>query len=251
MQVDGVFHQLLEDNIFIVSKMDFAGAEFRLYSFFRSTSTARVRTAARLKRLKLDYTFVNVRANEQFDPEFLRLNPNGTVPVLTITVKDETGLDSKFSIRQSGAILEFFEEAFPGRHPLLPPIQDPIGRAHVRDLVNLITGDVQPPTNRRILLQVKEAGASAETWALKIMGDGLKAFEEMVKPLAGRYSYGDQLTLADVVLAPAVENGVRYGVDLNTLPTIKRIFETISVLEEFKAADWRHQEDTPSEEVTP
>lgn len=225
-------------------------ADFALYTFFRSTSTARVRTAVRLKSIPVHFHYVNVRKDEQFEEDFLQLNPNGTVPVLTVALKNGGVQNhSSFSIRQSVAILEFLEEAFPGRTPLLPPVTDVVGRAHVRDLVNLVAGDIQPPTNRRILLRVKEMGGSAEKWAFEIMGSGLKAFEDMAKPLAGEYSYGGNLTLADVVLAPAVENAVRYGVDLNLLPTVKRIFERISSLEAFKAADWRHQEDTPKDEV--
>ncbi|RVX68356.1 hypothetical protein B0A52_07356 [Exophiala mesophila] len=230
--------------------MAFDQADFALYTFFRSTSTARVRTAAKLKNIPVRFHYVNVRKDEQFKEEFLQLNPNGTVPVLTVTPKDQGAQKvPSFSIKQSVAMLEFFEEAFPDRTPLLPPVTDVVGRAHVRDLVNLVAGDVQPPTNRRILLRVKELGGSMEEWALQLMGNGLKAFEEMAKPLAGKYSYGDTLTLADVVLAPAVENGVRYGVDLNKLPTVKRIFQHISSLEAFKAADWRHQEDTPKDEL--
>ncbi|KIW62484.1 maleylacetoacetate isomerase [Phialophora macrospora] len=226
-------------------------AELVLYTFFRSTSTARVRTAARLKNIQLHFRYVNVRKDEQFEEEFLSLNPNGTVPVLTVTTRGEgqQQRDSSFSIKQSVAILEFFEEAFPGTRPLLPPMTDLFGRAYVRDLVNLVAGDIQPPTNRRILLRVKEAGLTAEEWAFKIMFDGLRAFDEMAKPLAGLYSYGNTLTLADVVLAPAVENAVRYGVNLEELPTVKRIFDRISGLGEFQAADWRHQEDTPPEEI--
>jgi maleylacetoacetate isomerase len=232
--------------------MAFDQADFQLYTFFRSTSTARVRTAARLKKIPLSFIYVNVRKNEQFDRTFMSLNPNGTVPVLTVTPKsrdDNEGFCSSFSIRQSVPILEFFEEAFPDRTLLLPPVTDLAGRAHVRDLVNLVACDIQPPTNRRILLRVQEIGGSLEAWAFKIMGEGLQAFEDMARPLAGKYSYGDQLTMADVVLAPAVENAVRYGVDLDTLPTVKRVFQAIRQLDEFRAADWRHQEDTPEEEI--
>jgi maleylacetoacetate isomerase len=229
--------------------MSFEDAHLQLYTFFRSTSTARVRTAAKLKGITLSFIFVNVRKGDQFEEDFIRLNPNRTVPVLTVsTMKDTENKDLNFSIRQSLPILEFFEEAFPDKFPLLPPLTDLSGRSHVRDLVNVIACDIQPPTNRRILISVQDLGGSLEVWAYKIMNEGLLAFEEMVKPLAGKYSYKDYLTLADVVLAPAVENAVRYGVDLKTVPTVKRIFEAISVLDEFKAADWRHQEDTPVEE---
>jgi maleylacetoacetate isomerase len=226
--------------------MSFKGAELQLHSFFRSTSSARVRTAANLKKIPLNFVYVNLRNGEQLDDSFRRVNPNLTVPVLTVTVRDGNS-PRRFSICQSMAIMEFFEEAFPSTLPLLPPLDDPAGRAHVRDLVNIIICDIQPPTNQRILKRIQQNGGNMEQWAGKIMGEGLGAFDELARPSAGSYSYGDQLSLADVVLAPAVENAVRYGVDLDKLPTVKKVFERIRELEEFKAADWRHQADTPRE----
>ena len=226
--------------------MAFDGADLRLYSFFRSTSSARVRIAANLKKIPLQFVYINLRKGEQFTDSFRAVNPNLTVPVLTVTTKDGDS-PLTFSIRQSLAIMEFFEEAFQDTVPLLPPLADVAARAHVRELVNLVVCDIQPPTNQRILKRIQQSGGNVEQWAGKIMGEGLEAFEELAKPSAGVYSYGNQLTLADVVLAPAVENAVRYGVDLETLPTVKRLFERIRELEEFKAADWRHQGDTPNE----
>lgn len=235
-----------QSDSFKSNPMDLDNAEFQLYTFFRSTSTARVRTAAQLKGIPLSLVYINVRNNEQLTQEFGSLNSNATVPVLTVS---PTNGGTSFSIRQSVAILEFFEEVFPQKTPLLPPVTDLRGRAYVRDLVNLIACDIQPPTNRRILLRVTEGGGDLKAWAFRIMGQGLQAYEEMMKPFAGRYSYGDCVTMADVCLAPAVENAVRYGVDLEHLPTVKRVFEAISNLPEFKAADWRHQKDTPAEEL--
>lgn len=230
--------------------MAFDNADFQLYTFFRSTSTARVRIAARIKGIPLSFIYINVRQDEQHAEAFSHLNPNRTVPVLTVTRRNDENSSPSFSIRQSVSILEFFEEAFPDKTPLLPPTTDLSARAHVRDLVSIICADLQPPTNRRILLRVQDQGGSPQTWAHNIMRDGLLAFEETAKPLAGKYSFGDSLTLADVVLAPAVENAVRYGVNLEMVPTVKRVFEAIRDLPEFRAADWRHQGDTPADEVT-
>lgn len=230
--------------------MSFDQAELRLYTFFRSTSSARVRTAAKVKGIDLSFVYINVRRNEQLDDDFKNLNPNGTVPVLTVTPRsNDLKEDSTFAIRQSIPILEFFEEAFPDRNPLLPPLTDWAGRSHVRDLVNIIACDIQPPTNRRILLKIEAQGGSLKQWAFDIMDQGMQTFEQTAAPLAGRFSYRNQLTMADVVLAPAVENAIRYGVDLARYPTIQRVFETIRNLDEFKSADWRHQQDTPAEEI--
>lgn len=228
--------------------MNLDDTQLQLHSFFRSTSSARVRTAANLKGIPLSFVYVNIRKGEQLSDEYASINPNHTVPVLTVTAKHDDG-QKTFSITQSIAILEFFEEAFPDRTPLLPPASDYFGRAHVRELVNVIVCDIQPPTNQKILKRVREQHGSAEDWAKGLMTEGLTAFEVLAKPLAGKFSFGDKLSLADVVLAPAVENAVRYGVDMDKLPTIKRVFERIRDLQEFKAGDWRHQGDTPANEI--
>jgi len=69
----------------------------------------------------------------------------------------------------------------------------------------------------------------------------------LAKGSAGKYSYGDQLTLADVVLAPAVESAIRFKVDMDQFPTVNAVYRSIRVLEPFKQADWKHQQDTPDE----
>lgn len=219
--------------------------KYILYSYFRSTSTARVRTAATLRGIPLEYRYISVPKSEQTTAEYGDINPNFTIP--TLVVVQASG--KKTYIRQSVAILEYFEEAKLGGESvqLLPPLDDLVGRAYVRDLVQLIAGDIQPPTNRRILDRVRALGGSVEEWANAIMGSGLRAYETMVAPLAGTYSYGDTISLADVALCPAIENAVRYGVDLNEIPTVKRIYEKASKLEAFILADWRHQGDTPEE----
>lgn len=225
--------------------------EFELHSFFRSTATARVRTAAKIKGIPLRLIYINLRKGEQFTDEFGSLNPNRTVPILRAispAKKEGQQPEVQFSIRQSVAILEYFEEAFPDTTPLLPPISDPIARAHVRDLVNLVACDIQSPTNQRILKAVQGQGGDPAAWAGNIMVPGLKAFEALAAPKAGQYSYGEKLTLADIVLAPAVENGLRYGLKLDEVPTIKRVYNHIRDLEAFRAGDWRNQQDTPEEE---
>ncbi|KAK5290572.1 hypothetical protein LTR99_011059 [Exophiala xenobiotica] len=227
--------------------MDPASCEIKLHSFFRSTSTARVRIAAHLKNIPLEYVYVNVRQDAHLEQAFGELNPNKTVPVLTVKTKEG---HSPIVISQSVAILEFFEEAFVHRRPLLPPQTDLAGRAKVRELVGIVACDIQPPTNRRILQKIKKCGSSPsmEEWAREIMDAGLAAFDKLAKPCAGRYCYGDEITLADVVLVPAIGNAVRYGVDIAAYPTIHRISETLAENEAFKAGGWQNQADTPEEE---
>ena len=218
-------------------------SSLRLHSYFRSSCSARVRTAANLKGIPLEYTYVHLLNNEQCTPAYTACNPSASVPTLSLTDKD----GNEIIIRQSVAILEFFEEYFPDRQPLLPPPSDYIGRARVRELVNIIAGDLQPPTNLRILKRVKGLGANVKTWAKELMTEGLRAYDKVAEKYAGEYSVGDEITMADVALAPACEGALRFSIDLEQFPTVSRVYKRISVLEAFKKADWKHQQDTPEE----
>jgi maleylacetoacetate isomerase len=73
------------------------------------------------------------------------------------------------------------------------------------------------------------------------------AYETLVKESAGTYSIGNEVTMADIVLAPTVEASLRWDVDFRVLPTVMRIYEQLKVLPEFVAGDWKHQPDTPKE----
>jgi maleylacetoacetate isomerase len=73
------------------------------------------------------------------------------------------------------------------------------------------------------------------------------AYEALVKESAGTYSVGNEVTMADIVLAPTVEASLRWDVDFRVLPTVMRIYEQLKVLPEFVAGDWKHQPDTPKE----
>jgi maleylacetoacetate isomerase len=218
-------------------------SSLHLHTYFRSSCSARVRIAAHLKNIPLEYTYVNLLKNEQCSPSYTVSNPSASVPTLSLTDKD----GHEIIIRQSVSILEFFEEYFPDKQPLLPPPSDYIGRARVRELVNIIANDVQPPTNLRILKRVKALGGDMKTWAKDLMMEGLRAYDKVAEKYAGKYSVGDEITLADVVLAPACEGALRFEVDLEQFPTVSRIYKRISVLDAFKKGDWKHQEDTPEE----
>lgn len=216
---------------------------FHLHSYFRSSCSARVRTAAHLKGIPLTYSYIHLLKNEQTSPEYTAINPCGSVPTLTIT--DKNG--KEIVIRQSLAILEFLEEYFPDKTPLLPPTTDVVGRARVRELADIIACDVQPVTNLRILQRIRALGGDGGAWQKELMTAGLQAYEALSTKYAGKYSVGDQITIADVCLAPAVEGAVRFGVDMSAFPTVNRVYDVIKENEAFIKGDWRHQEDTPEE----
>ncbi|KAH8651623.1 hypothetical protein BGZ60DRAFT_388271 [Tricladium varicosporioides] len=217
-----------------------------LHSYFRSSCSARVRTAAHLKGIPLEYSYIHLLKKEQSSQPYTDTNPSASVPTLTVTFPSSP--DTKpIIIRQSIAILEFLEEYFPSHKALLPPSSQPVARARVRELVNIIACDIQPPTNLRILKRVKELGGDEKSWAKEVMEVGLLAYDKLAVEYAGDYSVGNEVTLADVCLAPAVEGALRWGVDVQGIRTVWMIYERIRSEEVFVRGDWRHQGDTPEE----
>jgi len=214
-----------------------------LHTYFRSSCSARVRTAAHLKDIPLEYTYIHLLKTEQTAPSYAVHNPSASVPTLTITEKNE----NEIIIRQSIAILEFLEEYFPDKRPLLPPPSDVVGRARVRELVNIVANDIQPPTNLRILRRVESLGGDKTVWAKELLGAGLEAYDKVAEKYAGIYSVGNEVTMADVVLAPTVEGALRFGVDVERLKTVWRVYTRLKDLDAFKKGDWKHQDDTPEE----
>ena len=112
----------------------------KLYSFFRSGPSHRLRIALHLKGLTPDYVPVDLRVDEQAEAPFKAINPQGLVPALE--------LDNGQVLIQSPAIIEWLEERYPT--PALLPA-DPLARAQVRALAAIVGCDVHPINNRRIL----------------------------------------------------------------------------------------------------
>jgi maleylacetoacetate isomerase len=216
---------------------------YELYSYFRSSCSARVRIAATYKGIPLEYKFIHLVNGEQLSPEYTTLSPSKSVP--TLIVRREDG--EKIVIRQSLAILEYLEESRPDLPPLMPEVSNPELRARVRELVDIVACDIQPVTNLRILKKVQPLGVQVNDWQQEFMTRGFDAYENLAKSYAGRYSIGDNLSMADVVLAPAVDGAIRFGIDINRFPTIQKIYQTIQELEAFKTGSWRAQGDTPIE----
>ena len=218
---------------------------FHVHSYFRSSCSARLRIACNLKHIPLTYSYINLLSNDQSSASYTKVNPSKSVPTLTLHSTSETDYTSLGTITQSLAALEYLEEAYPDRYPLLPPPSNKIARAQVRTLANIIACDVQPVTNLRILSRVRALGGDGATWAKDFMTDGLLAYEAIASSTAGKLSVGDQISLADVCLVPAVWGAQRWGVDLDQMPVLMRVFENMSKIEEVDQAHWQRQEDTP------
>jgi maleylacetoacetate isomerase len=183
-----------------------------------------------------EYKAINILKGEQFTEEFTKLNPLQMVPVLDI---------DSVKLVDSVAILQYLEEKFPDRRPLLP--KDLVQRAHIHQVVYLISANIQPAQNLQILTVIEAKLGSTERlkWAQGIIEKGFTALEQILEKTAGKYCFGDTVTLADVVLVPQVATANRYQVDMAPYPTIQRIVEALYELPEVEASMPANQPDAP------
>lgn len=203
----------------------------KLYSFFRSGSSHRLRIALNLKGLTPDYIPVDLRVDAQADAPYKTINPQGLVPAL------ET--DDGQVLIQSPAIIEWLEE----RHPtpaLLPT--DPEARAHVRALAAIMGCDVHPINNRRILQYLRQQlgadEAAVNAWCATWITAGFDAIEVLLARdrTRGDFCFGGAPSLADVYLVPQVESARRFGVDMGRWPLISAVDAACATLSAFAKA---------------
>jgi maleylacetoacetate isomerase len=218
-----------------------AAARSRLYSYWRSSASYRVRIALALKGLPYDYLAVDLAkgGGEQNQPAYRAVNPQGRVPAL------ET--DGRI-LTQSLAILEYLEETHP-QPPLLPA--DAFGRARVRSLAGIVACDIQPLQNLVVTQYLRDRlgvdDATVKAWLQEWIGRGLAALEARLahEPGTGRFCHGDHPGMADACLVPQVYAAQRFGVDLARFPTVARIDATCRALAAFRHAAPEAQPDAP------
>lgn len=209
----------------------------KLYNFFRSGTSHRLRIALNLKGLATDYVAVDLRKEEHLKEAFKIIHPQGFVPAL------DTG---EQVLIQSPAIIEWLEEKYP-TPALLPQGLD--ARAHVRALAAIVGCDVHPINNRRILEYLrKQLGANEDAinaWCATWITDGFNAYETLLEAdkTRGAFSYSNSPTLADVYLVPQVESARRFKVDLTQWPLISSVEKACMSLEAFQRAAPSQQPD--------
>ncbi len=201
----------------------------KLYNYFRSSASFRVRIALALKGLPYDYVSVHIAKGDHKKPEYASLAADTLVPLL------DTGA-AKLS--QSMAIIEYLDETHPT--PALLPA-DTLGRAKVRALAQSIACEIHPLNNLRVLKYlVKELKLDEDTktaWYRHWVRDGLVSFEKQLAQLpAGKFCYGDTPTLADCCLVPQIFNGKRFDCDFSSLPRTMAAFDACMQLDAFQKA---------------
>jgi maleylpyruvate isomerase len=209
----------------------------KLHNFFRSSSSTRLRVALKYKQVPYEYVPYVLRRGDTRQPEFLKMNPAGLVPVLE--------RDDGVFMSQSLAVIEWLDETRP-TPPLLP--SGPDGRARVRALSYMIACEVHPLNNLRVLNHLSDAfGADEdaqkawfEHW-VRLTFDALEV--SLGDGKAGTYCHGDTPSLADICLYAQVWNNARFQIDTTNWPTISRIFEALDEIPAFRDAAPKSQPD--------
>lgn len=202
----------------------------KLYNFFRSGTSHRLRIALNLKGVGYEYIPVNLRTEEHLGSSFKTINPQQMVPVL------DTG---EVLLTQSPAIIEWLEEHIPNPR-LLPTNQ--YDRAKVRAMAAMIGCDIHPINNRRILEYLRNTLGCDETailaWCAHWIASGFEALEAILASDAhrGDFCFGTTPSLADIYLVPQVESARRFNVDLAPYPNIVAIDQACSELDAFRRA---------------
>jgi len=202
----------------------------KLYNFFRSGTSHRLRIALNLKGLTYEYVPVDLRTEQHLGADYKALNPQGLVPAL---------IDDGRVLIQSPAIIEWLEERYPSP-PLLPRALEQ--RARVRALAAVIGCDVHPVNNRRILEALrKDFGAeeaAVNRWCGRWIIEGFNALEALLTadPERGRFCFGDSPTLADVFLVPQIESARRFKVDMTRWPKLLEVDQACAELDAFRRA---------------
>jgi maleylpyruvate isomerase len=201
----------------------------KLYNYFRSSASFRVRIALNLKGLPYEYVSVHIAKGEHKKPEYASLAADTLVPLL------DMGADK---LSQSMAIIEYLDETYPT--PALLPA-DALGRAKVRALAQSIACEIHPLNNLRVLKYlVKELKLDEDaknSWYRHWVRDGLVSFEKQLAQLPpAKFCYGDTPTLADCCLVPQIFNGKRFDCDFSGVPRTMAAFDACMQLPAFDKA---------------
>jgi maleylacetoacetate isomerase len=208
----------------------------KLFSYFRSSAAYRVRIALNLKSVPCEMISIHLvkDGGRNRSPEYRAINPQMRVPALA--------LPSGEVLTQSLAIINYLDKRHP-EPPLLPA--DPLHRAKVEAFAQTIACDIHPLNNigplRYLKQKLGQEQAAIDAWYHHWVLDGFEALEQMIRP--GPYSFGAQVTLADICLVPQVYNARRLKVPLDAFPKIVSVDAECMKLPAFDKARPENQPD--------
>jgi maleylacetoacetate isomerase len=211
----------------------------KLYTFFRSSTSYRLRIALAWKKLAYEPVYTSLPGMKHKDPAYLKLNPQGLVPAL---VSDEGKVYT-----QSMAMIEWLDHKYP-KPPLMP--RDPEEQWYVRAASQIIGCEMHPLNNVRVLKYLKSAYGMDDAkvngdWYPHWVAEGFAALEGFLQSekRCGAYCLDERVTMADVCLVPQVFNAQRFNCDLKPYPTVMAIFERCMKLPAFTEAQPSKQGD--------
>lgn len=209
----------------------------KLYTYFRSSCAWRVRIALAYKELAFEPVFVHLSRSggEQFTPDYAKKNPQSQVPLLEVGEGE-----GALRLTQSLAILEYLEETHPT--PALLP-REPAERAEARRIAEIVNSGVQPFQNLALSRALSQHGVDAAPITRGYIEQGLNAIERFAERTAGAYLVGDQVTFADVCVIPQLFGARRFGLNVESYPTIARVERTCADHPAFRAAAPQAQAD--------
>ena len=200
----------------------------KLYSYWRSTTSVRVRAVLNLKGVTYEMQTLDLTGGEQKGADYAAINPSKGVPSLV--------LDDGTVLTQSLAIIDYLDATHP-EPPMLPG--DDVERARVLAASLCIAMDIHPVNNLMVLSRLTEDfGATQDqkvAWMHHWMHEGLGAFQSLIRDDT-RYSFGDQVTLADICLVGQMVNARRWDLDLSALGRLVEIDARLREIPEIHAA---------------
>jgi maleylacetoacetate isomerase len=212
----------------------------KLYTYYRSQASFRVRIALNLKGVTRDEVYLHLEKGDQFAAEYRALNPQMVVPTL---------IDGEARLFQSLAILEYLDEKYP-EPPLLPPRSDLAARAWVRGLALINIADSHPLVVPRIRHYLTDdLGLSQEQlsgWIRRWLTAGLSAMESLIgeHPGSGRFCHGGMPTIADIAVVTQVTPAKTFGLDVSRYPRVMRVYDSCMAIAAFAEAHPAKQPDT-------
>ncbi len=199
----------------------------RLYGYWRSSASWRVRIGLHLKGIAFENVPVHLvrDGGEQRSATHRARNPLAQVPVLE--------LDDGRYLSQSLAILRYLDGIV--AEPRLFPLDD-VQAANVLMLAEVVNSGIQPLQNLSVGQKIASLGGNNTAWFAEVIHNGLVGLEAMAEPLAGRVLVGDTVSVADICLVPQLYNARRFDVSLEPFPTLRAVEAACVVLPAFQAA---------------
>lgn len=199
----------------------------KLYNYFRSSASYRVRLALHWKGLEFEYIPVHLKNGKQHSAEYRKLNPMGHVPAL---------VHGDFILAESVAIFDYLDRAWPER-PVFPLDSQLRGRA--LQICEIVNSGIQPYQNLKVLADFEKRGwtqPQTEDWVRQWVMAGLANLEKVLEGSAGSYAVGGEVTAADMFIVPQLFGSRRFKIDIAQYPILSRIEEKVCALDPFKKA---------------